>query len=73
MGEVDLGFITLPGDFKSNFCPIPLASIFNKIKGGIQNKPNDFIARNEFCYFLFALMDIFVTIGKLITEFVGLK
>jgi hypothetical protein len=71
MGEADLGFVTFFGDFKSDLCAVPLALVFDKTKVAVQDKPNDFFAGNEFRYLLFGTMDVFVTIGKLVTEFVG--
>src|SRR3981081_1250577 len=71
VGEADLGFVTLFGDFKSDFCAVPLALVFDKTKVAVQNKPNDFFAGNEFRYLLFGKMDVFVAIRKLVTEFVG--
>src|SRR5208283_1473134 len=71
MGETNLGLITLFSDFESNLCPLPFAFVFNKINGAVYNKPNNFFARNEFCYLLFGKMVGCVTIRKLIAEFVG--
>ncbi len=71
MGEVDLCFVPLLSDFKSNFRALPLAFVFNKIKVAVQNKPNDFLARKQLCDLLLAVMDVFVPIRKLLPEFVG--
>ena len=43
MSEADLGLVTLPGNFKSDFCAVPLALVFDKAKVAVQNKPNDFL------------------------------
>ena len=58
MGEADLGLVTLFGDFKSDFCAIPLALVFDETRVAVQDKPNDFFAGNEFRYPLFGKMDV---------------
>ena len=71
MSETDFRFITLFRDFKNNFRALPLALVFSEIEIVIQNQPNGSLVRNDFYQFHLAMMDVFVTIGKLITEFVG--
>ena len=71
MIKADFGFVTLLTDFKRDFCAIPLRFVLNKIEVAVQNKPDDFFARNELCYLLFRIMDVLVTVRPLIAEFVG--
>jgi hypothetical protein len=71
VGEADFSLIALSRDVKRDFRAVPLGSVFNKIKGGLYNTPHDFFAGNQFCYLLFGIMEVFVTIGKLGTGFVG--
>ena len=69
--ESDLGLVALCGDFKGDFRAVPLALVFYKIQGAFHDKPDDFLARDEFRYFLFAVVVRVVAIGKLIAEFAG--
>ena len=69
MSETDLRFLALSGDFKINFCALPLAFVLSEIEIVVQNTPDDFLARDEFGYFDRATMDVFVMIRKLNAEF----
>jgi hypothetical protein len=51
MGETDFRFVAFFGDFKDDFCALPLAFVFSKIEIVVHNKPSNFlsgIVRNEF-------------------------
>jgi hypothetical protein len=62
----------IPTRYKiSTICAIPLGLVFNERQVAVQDKPDDFFARDELCYLLFAVMDIFVTISKLVSECFG--
>jgi hypothetical protein len=71
MSEADLGLAGLFGDFKGNFRAVPLCFVFGELQVGVQDEPDDFLARNEFRYFLFGIMDVLVAIGEDVTKFVG--
>ena len=71
MGEADFGLVALLRDFKRNLCALPLGLVFNKVRPAVQNKPNYLLARNEFCYLLLGVVEVFVSISKLIPELVG--
>src|ERR1700687_5269260 len=69
--ESDLGFVALCGDFKGDFRAVPLALVFYKVQGAFHDKPDDFLARDEFRYFLFAVVVRVVAIGELIAKLAG--
>jgi len=45
VSEADFGFVALLSDFKGDFCAIPLALVFNKIKLAVYDKPNNFFCQ----------------------------
>jgi hypothetical protein len=48
VSEADFGLVALLGKLKNNFCALPLALVFRKIKIVVDNKPNDFLVGDYF-------------------------
>ena len=71
MSEADFRLVAFLRDLKHDFCSLPLGMVFGELRAALQNKPNNFFLRNEFCYFQFATMEVFVAIRELAAEFVG--
>lgn len=67
--ESDFRLIAFFGDLKNDIRARPLVLVFREIEPVVQDVPNHFLAGNEFCYFNFARMDVFVAVSKLIPEF----
>src|ERR1700720_177539 len=71
MGEANFRFAALLADFKTDLGAVPFALVVDKAEGAVQHEPNDFLAGNEFRNLLLGIMDVFVSIRKLIAEFAG--
>ena len=71
MCKTDFHFALFFRDIKNNVCVIQLTFVFNKVKLAVQDVPNDFLAWDQFCEFLFGTVDIFVTVRELGPESVG--
>jgi hypothetical protein len=73
VSETHLRLSTSLRDLEDDFCPLPLGLIFGKLRTSLDNKPDDFLARQEFGYFLFRAVEAIITVRKHITDFLGLS
>jgi len=67
VSETELRFVVYFRDFENNLCAFPLGFVFSEIEIVVQHHSDDFLAGDEFGYFHFATMDVFVVILKLST------
>jgi len=44
--KADFSLVAFFVDFKSDPCAVPLGFVFNEVEEAVQNKPDDFLARN---------------------------
>src|SRR3982075_4244439 len=71
MSEGDFGVIALSRYVKSYFGARPLGLVFRKVQLAVQNQPKDLSAGDQLRDLLLRIVDVFVAIRELITEFVG--
>ena len=71
MREAKFGLVAFSGNLKDNISALPLGLVFDKVDAAVRGMPYDFPARHELGDFVGAAMGVFVTISKLITEFVS--
>src|ERR1035438_10246269 len=72
MREADFRLLARLGKLENNLRALPLGFVFRKAEIVVQNKPDHFLAGNDFDQSYFAAMDVFVAIRKLVAEFAGL-
>src|ERR1022692_3073683 len=71
VGESDLRLIALRGDIESDVGARPLGLVFGEVQEAVQDVPDDALAREELGDLLFGVVDVLVSIGPHVTEFVG--
>jgi Response regulator receiver domain len=71
VSEPDFRPLTFLSDFKDVFLHSSIRFVFSKAEKVVHNKPDDFLVRNNFYQLQFAVMDVFVTVRKLISYIVG--
>ena len=71
MGESDLRLIALWGHIESDVGARPLGLVFGEVQVAVQDVPDDSLARDEPGDLLLGVVDVLVSIGPHVTEFVG--